>query len=1310
MSLTKDRFKRKTANQNFYLAALLLISTFSLGLAGCSGLVSGNAGSTTPPPTSDTTPPTVLITSPAASATVSGNVNVTATATDNVSVAKVQFKVDGTNTGPSLPGAPYAYTWNTTTFSAGNHSITAVATDGAGNSTTSAAVSVKVDNTVPDTTPPTVSISAPANGSTVSGTVSVTANASDNVSVASVQFQLDGANVGGLDTASPFSYSWSSTTASNGSHTLRAIAKDSAGNSTTSAAVTVTVSNTTTDTTPPTVSISAPASGATVSGTVSVTANASDNVGVASVQFQLDGANLGSLDTASPFSTSWSTATASNGSHALRAIAKDAAGNSTASASVTVTVSNTTTDTTPPSVPTGLATTAASSTQINLSWTASTDNVGVTGYKIFRSGTQIGTSSSTTYQDGGRTPSTSYTYTVAANDAAGNTSAQSASASATTLASSGGGGIPTTLGWYQIPNTLMSAACPPAATYPDIQAGQGCPAVISSWGGGWADTTRNRLMIWGGGHADYWGNELYALNLAANPITLTRLNEPTRFTSNAENCQGGHEWDGKPCSRHSYDYIAYSPTADVMINFGGSLPPGGSFCAEDIWRLNSSALTWTSEGSGNWDCNSVYVGAAYDPNSQLIFFADDHNIFSYNTNTNVMTNVGGAYSERNSLALSSVVIDPVHKYLFVMGGSGGGGTGGNLYRFNISNPASVPAPTDLLASSTGCDAWTGSSSPQGPGVAWYPLQNKIVLWSGGNSVGLYDPVANSCTTVTYPGGPGAAQTHGTFGRFSYFPALGVFALVNDWAQNAWTLRIDPASGGTGGSGPAISSVTASSITTLGATVTWTTDVASTSQVEYGTSTSYGNLTTLDASLVTSHSVALSGLATNTLYHYRVHSKNAGGTESISGDSAFQTNNTADTTPPTVSITTPATNATLSGTVTLTASASDNVGVANVQFQLDGANLGSALTSAPYSMSWNTTTTTNAVYSLTAQARDAANNVGTSAAVPVTVSNSTSSADQNFQMRCASPGVLNCQGFDTSATFSQQVDFINMTDGFNPPGNPNNIRDTTIFLSGGSSAKFHIPANAGVNCCANWFAYFGQGAKNQHFNENSTFYVQYAFRADSTWTSTNWTSDAGSTWPKLSIFHSLLQGFGGVPGSCASMEITTVNIHVKDVLNMYTECGARQLETSSDGITYNENGAGPYGQQGWTEPPPFTGYQCAWNNGAWNVPNCFNFQANQWYTLYWKVSIGTWGSPNSTIEAWVAPYGQQMKKWINVHSFILTNDPPSNCNGLSPCPGFNILELTQFMTAHSGSNLPADVWYDELIISTQPIPAPGGQTP
>ena len=93
-------------------------------------------------------------------------------------------------------------------------------------------------------------------------------------------------------------------------------------------------------------------------------------------------------------------------------------------------------DTTPPSVPTNLSGALVSSSQINLAWTASIDNVGVTGYKIFRNSALVGASATNSYGDTGLAPSTVYSYMVSAYDAAGNNSAQSASAAFITLGSS----------------------------------------------------------------------------------------------------------------------------------------------------------------------------------------------------------------------------------------------------------------------------------------------------------------------------------------------------------------------------------------------------------------------------------------------------------------------------------------------------------------------------------------------------------------------------------------------------------------------------------------------------------------------------------------------------------------------------------------------------------------------------------------------------------------------------------------------------------------------------------------------------------
>ncbi len=101
-------------------------------------------------------------------------------------------------------------------------------------------------------------------------------------------------------------------------------------------------------------------------------------------------------------------------------------------------------DVTPPTAPTALAATAVSTSQINLSWTASTDNVLVSAYKVYRDGSFIATSTVTNYSNNGLSASTLYSYVVRAVDSSGNESVDSNIASATTLSGttpgSGGGG------------------------------------------------------------------------------------------------------------------------------------------------------------------------------------------------------------------------------------------------------------------------------------------------------------------------------------------------------------------------------------------------------------------------------------------------------------------------------------------------------------------------------------------------------------------------------------------------------------------------------------------------------------------------------------------------------------------------------------------------------------------------------------------------------------------------------------------------------------------------------------------------------
>jgi subtilisin family serine protease len=236
--------------------------------------------------------------------------------------------------------------------------------------------------TASDTTAPTISILAPASGGSVFGSVLVSASASDNVGVAGVRFLLDDQPFGAEVTAAPYQQAWMTATVPNGSHVLTALARDGAGNES-SSIVNVTVSN---DSAAPTVALTNPPAGATLSGTVTVMATASDDLEVFGVRFTVDGVPLGDEDTVAPYEATWTTTAAANGPHVVAAVARDAAGHET-SASAAVTVSN---DTAPPTItltnPAG-GTTLAGVTTL---FASASDDVGVVGVQFKIDGALVG--------------------------------------------------------------------------------------------------------------------------------------------------------------------------------------------------------------------------------------------------------------------------------------------------------------------------------------------------------------------------------------------------------------------------------------------------------------------------------------------------------------------------------------------------------------------------------------------------------------------------------------------------------------------------------------------------------------------------------------------------------------------------------------------------------------------------------------------------------------------------------------------------------------------------------------------------------
>jgi hypothetical protein len=180
--------------------------------------------------------------------------------------------------------------------------------------------------------------------------------------------------------------------------------------------------------------------------------------------------------------------------------------------------------------------------------------------------------------------------------------------------------------------------------------------------------------------------------------------------------------------------------------------------------------------------------------------------------------------------------------------------------------------------------------------------------------------------------------------------------------------------------PVVSAVSASNISQNGANISWTTNEAADSQVEYGTSSAYGSSTALNTTLDTSHTQVVAGLNANTTYHYRVKSRDAAGNLATSGDLTFVTPGAPDTAAPSVPAGLVAGTVT-AGSVPLSWSAStDDVGVTGYQILRDGTQIGTSGTTNFTDSSVASSTT----YSYTVKAYDAAGNVSAGSTPPLSV--------------------------------------------------------------------------------------------------------------------------------------------------------------------------------------------------------------------------------------------------------------------------------------------------------------------------------------
>ncbi|HZF18150.1 MAG TPA: LamG-like jellyroll fold domain-containing protein [Burkholderiales bacterium] len=734
-----------------------------------------------------------------------------------------------------------------------------------------------------------------------------------------------------------------------GSYSYRVRATDAAGNlsaySNTATAVTPIP-----DITPPTAPAGLTATPANATQINLAWTASTDNIGV--TNYLIERCQGASCTTFAQVATSTTPSLGNVGltgstSYSYRVRATDASGNLSAYSNVASATTPAAPDTTPPSAPSVISATVVSASEIDLSWTASTDNVGVTGYQVDRctgvsctNFVQVATSTTPSYNDLGLAGSTTYRYRARAVDAAGNVSANSSIVNATTLAvpDTTPPSVPTGLTatstsptqvvlawiastdnvgvtgyiverctgtpcpWVQIGTTTATSftdtGLTPATTYSYWVRATDAAGNLSGWSTivpvttQSADTTAPSAP--GGLTATAASNT--AINLA-----WTAATDNVGVTGyRVERCQGAG------CS--TFTQIA-TPTG---TSFGDSgLAAGNPYS----YRVRAT------DAAGNLGPYSS-VASATTSNTVAGLIA------AYDFNEGTGTTVADASGHNNNGTLTATTWTSAGRY-------------GNAAVFNgTSSIVTVPNSATLqLTTAMTMEAWVFPTQvPSG----WRAVIDK-------NTDGYYLMASSDLAPGPAFGGTWTDGNHNT-------PSPTVLVL-NDWTHLAATF--DGATAKLYANGVLLAS---QAQTVPLAPTTGTLTIGGDAFGEFFAGR-------IDEVRIYNRALTQAEIQLDTL-------------TPIGGSP------TADTTPPNVNMTSPAPGAVVSNVISIAANAADNVGVAAVQFLLDGAPLGSPVSSPPYSIVWDTTTTAPGSHNVQARATDFANNSTTSSAVTVTVAAAT----------------------------------------------------------------------------------------------------------------------------------------------------------------------------------------------------------------------------------------------------------------------------------------------------------------------------------
>jgi hypothetical protein len=712
-----------------------------------------------------------------------------------------------------------------------------------------------------------------------------------------------------------------------------------------------------------------------------------------------------------------------------------------------------------------------------------------------------------------------------------------------------------------------------------------------------------------------------------------------------------------PPAQHTYDHLEYLPNQDMLfVAPGGSRYPDGS-ADSNTYLFDLTNGEWINAGrapSTSSTFSYFNMTTDYDPVSGRAVVIGREVGGSFDGGSRSWTMSGGGHS---ALGMSGaldhkrrlfVEVGRSRAYIYEIGSNGAPGARQTL---------TTTGPQELV----GCDA---------PGFVYDPVADRMVGWCSGQAVYSLNMdtrvwTQHAATNSVDPGDPEAVSYNGTFGRFQYMPAYNAYILVFSTTRNAFAYRLTSGSG-TAPAAPTVSlSANPSSVTAgANATLNWTTQNVTSCSATGGWS----------GSRATSGSLSVGPLNATTSFGL-----------TCTGSSGNASN-----------------------TVTVQVSSGSTGGGSTGGGSTGGGSTGGGSTGGGSTGGGST----------------GGGSTGGS-----------TDANTDFQRRASAPGVVRALGFDTQAEWLDHVWDSSSCRPEYAPGCRANAWDQAMKASGAGSVRFDILSNTGQGGGGNLAINFTEDLSVQ-FGENDEFWLQWRQRFDPYMIEHNYAETSGNgEWKQVIMAQGDRRRADGsvlVANACSENQLVVNNSSGRRYPVSYIECafydGFDTLTPTGRSTAQNQrfdaNGV----------------HNCT--RGSTPVTTgCLFYQPNEWMTFMMHLRMGPQGRANnsasgrvqdglinSTYEFYVAREGQPFQLAHRQENLVIPRgqhwdaatgiDPDDNgdpgyrggwdARDAHPLAEYGKIWLTPYHTNKDSAETHerASTWYDELIISTQAIAAPG----